>query len=223
MSGNRKISLVLACLSLAVSLLVSLYITSFQYSPVIVLFPFISLAGAIGILLRNKHLLIASTLVSLVITTLGIMTVGGLLAASSLPLIISTFVYPGDSRKAEVDEKVKKKIIITLAASVLIALFASLAETSWLYDKYISMGLLLSDFEFIFLFLLLITLPLMGIAGVMGGNKDFLNTAAAISIVPAIFMGLLTESFLFPVSCTLLVISAFLYESEIGKELKNKQ
>lgn len=220
MTGNRKLALWLACLSLAASLLVSLYITSFQYSPVIILFPFISLAGAIGVLLRNKDLLIASTLVSLIITILGIMTVGGLLVASSLPLIISTFVYLGDSRKVEVDKNVKKKVIMVLAASFLLALPAALAEAPWLYEKYVSMGLLISDIEFIFLFLLLTILPLLGLAGVRNGNRDFLNTAAVISIAPAIFMGILRQGFLFPASCALLIISTFLYRSGTGKELR---
>ncbi len=218
MNDNRKISLALACLSLAASLLVSLYITSFQYSPVVVIFPFISLAGVIGVLLKNKYILIASTLMSLTITILGIMTVGGLLVASSLPLIISTFLYLGDSQKVEVDEKVKKKVIMILAASFFIALIAPPAEVSWLYRKALSMGLLISDFEFIFLFLLLIILPLVGIAGVRSGNKDFLNTAAAISIVPAIFMGLFLQKFLFPASCALLVISTFVHRSGTGRK-----
>ena len=222
MTDNRKLALWLACISLAASLLVSLYITSFQYSPAIVLFPFISLAGAIGVLLRSKDLLIALTLVSLIITILGIMTVGGLLVASSLPLIISTFLYLSDSRKVEVDEKIKKRVIIILATSFFAALLAASAEASWLYEKYVSMGLLIFDIEFIFLFSLLIVLPLLGIAGVHDGNKDVLNTAAVISIAPAIFMGLLLQSFLFPASCALLVISTFLYRSGTGEEVKKE-
>ncbi len=212
MNNNRKISLVLACLSLAASLLVSLYITSFQYSPVVVIFPFISLAGVIGVLLKKKYILIASTLMSLTITILGIMTVGGLLVASSLPLIISSFIYLGDSQKVEVGEKVKKKTIMILSASFFISLLAASTEISWLYNKYVSMGLFISDFEFIFLFLLLIFLPLLGVAGVMSRNQDFLNTAAAISIAPAIFMGLL-QKFLFPISCVLFITSTFVYRS----------
>ncbi len=222
MTDNRNLALWLACLSLAASLLVSSYVTGFQYSPVIVLFPFISLAGTIGVLLRNKDLLIASALISLIITILGIMTVGGLLMTSSLPLIISTFAYLGDCQKAEVDEKVKKKVIMILAASFFAALLAASGEALWLYEKYVSMGLFISDLEFIFLFLLLIILPLVGLAGVRYGNKDFLNAAAAISLAPGIFMGLLLQKFLFLASWALLVISAFLYRSGTGEEIMKK-
>ena len=108
MNNNRKNALWLAGLSFAASLLVSVYITNFQYSPVVVLYPLISLFGIIGILLRKKEVLIASALISLALMILGIMTVGGLFFISSLPLLISTFVYQGDFEKVDADETIKK-------------------------------------------------------------------------------------------------------------------
>jgi len=50
MNNNRRNALWLAGLSFTVSMLICAYITSFQYSPVVVVFPLISLIGIIGIL-----------------------------------------------------------------------------------------------------------------------------------------------------------------------------
>lgn len=222
MNNNRKNALILACISFAASLLVSVYITTFQYSPVVVLYPFISLLGIIGILSRKKEILIASALISLALMILGIMTVGGLFFISSLPLLISTFVYPGDFEKVEVDEKAKGIARITIIASLFAAIAAGIAELSWLYVKFSSGKWILSDIEFIFLILLLAVLPVMGLMGISRGNLDFLNTSAAISAVLAVFMGIFLRRPMFLVSALLFMIAVFVYGSGTGRQIKKE-
>lgn len=222
MNNKRKNALILACISFAASLLVSVYITTFQYSPVVVLYPFISLLGIIGILSRKKEILIASALISLALMILGIMTVGGLFFISSLPLLISTFVYPGDFEKVEVDEKAKGIARITIIASLFAAIAAGIAELSWLYVKFSSGKWILSDIEFIFLILLLAVLPVMGLMGISRGNLDFLNTSAAISAVLAVFMGIFLRRPMFLVSALLFMIAVFVYGSGTGRQIKKE-
>lgn len=147
MNNNRKNALWLAGLSFAASLLVSVYITNFQYSPVVVLYPLISLFGIIGILLRKKEVLIASALISLALMILGIMTVGGLFFISSLPLLISTFVYQGDFEKVDADETTKRTARIMMIASLFAAIAAGIVEVSWLYVHFSSGQWILSDIE----------------------------------------------------------------------------
>ena len=224
MNNNRKNALWLAGLSFAASLLVSVYITNFQYSPVVVLYPSISLLGIIGILLRKKEVLIASALISLALMILGIMTVGGLFFISSLPLLISTFVYPGDFKKVDVDiDKVSKRTArIIMIASLFAAIIAGIVEASWLYVKFSSGKWILSDVEFIFLILLLSVLPVLGLIGINRGTRDFLNTSAAISIVLAVFMGIFLRRPMFLVSTLLLMISVFVYGSGIKRQIKKE-
>jgi hypothetical protein len=222
MKNNQKNALWLAGLSFAVSILVCAYITSFQYSPVVVVFPFISLIGIIGILNRNKEVLIASALISLSITILGIMTVGGLFAVSSLPLLISTFVYLGEFEKVDVDEKAKRNARIVMIASLIAAMAAGIAEVSWLYVKFSSGKMILSDIEFIFLFSLPGILPVLGLIEIRNANREFLNVSAAISMLLAVFMGLFMRRIMFLVSAILLIISALVYGSGIKRQIKNE-
>jgi hypothetical protein len=222
MNNNRKNALCLASLSFAVSILVCAYITSFQYSPVVVVFPFISLIGIIGILNRNKEVLIASALISLSVTILGIMTVGGLFAVSSLSLLISTFVYMGEFEKVDVDEKAKRNAKILMIASLIAAIAAGIAEVSWLYVKFSSGKMILSDIEFIFLYSLPGILPVLGLIGIRNANREFLNVSAAISMVLAVFMGLFMRRTMFLVSAILMIISALVYGSGIKRQIKNE-
>ncbi|KAB2944909.1 MAG: hypothetical protein MPEBLZ_02951 [Candidatus Methanoperedens nitroreducens] len=222
MNNNRKNALWLAGLSFAASLLVSAYITTFQYSPVVVIYPFISLLGIIGILLRKKEVLIISALISLALMILGIMTVGGLFFISSLPLLISTFVYPGGFEKVDVDKTSKRTARIIMIASLFAAVAAGIVELSWLYVKFSSGKWILSDIEFVFLILLLSVLPVLGLIGISRGNRDFLNTSAAISIVLAVFMGIFLRRPMFLVSTLLLMISAFVYGSGIKRQIKKE-
>ncbi|CAG0992913.1 hypothetical protein METP2_02728 [Methanosarcinales archaeon] len=222
MNNNRKNALWLAGLSFAASLLVSAYITTFQYSPVVVIYPFISLLGIIGILLRKKEVLIISALISLALMILGIMTVGGLFFISSLPLLISTFVYPGGFEKVDVDKTSKRTARIIMIASLFAAVAAGIVELSWLYVKFSSGKWILSDIEFVFLILLLSVLPVLGLIGISRGNRDFLNTSAAISIVLSVFMGIFLRRPMFLVSTLLLMISAFVYGSGIKRQIKKE-
>jgi len=222
MENNRKYALWLACISFTASLLSSVYITSFQYSPVVVFFPFISVIGIIGILSGNKEILIASALISLSITILGIMTVGGLFAASSLPLIISAFVYMDGSENVDADERTKRTAGIGMIASLFAAIAAGIAEVSWLYVKFSSGKWILSDIEFIFLISLLAVLPVLGFIGINRGKKDFLSISAAISIVLAVFMGIFLRRPLFLISPMLLIISTFVYLSGIKSQIKKE-
>lgn len=224
MNNNRKNALWLASLSFAASLLVSAYITTFQYSPVVVIYPFISLLGIIGILLRKKEVLIISALISLALMILGIMTVGGLFFISSLPLLISTFMYPGDFEKVDVDvDKTSKRTArVMMIASLFAAVIAGIVEASWIYVKFSSGKWILSDIEFIFLILLLAVLPVLGLIGINRGNRDFLNTSAAISIVLAVFMGIFLRRPMFLVSTLLLMISVFVYGSGTKRQIKKE-
>ncbi|NJD53923.1 MAG: hypothetical protein FIB07_13770 [Candidatus Methanoperedens sp.] len=222
MNNNRKNALILACISFAASLLVSVYITTFQYSPVVVLYPFVSLLGIIGIFSRKKEILIASALISLALMTLGMMTVGGLFFISSLPLLISIFVYPGDFEKVEVNEKSKGIARIIMIASLFAAVAAGIAEVSWLYVKFSSGKWILSDIEFIFLILLLAVLPVLGLTGISRRNQDFLSTPAAISVVLAVFMGIFLRRPMFLVSTLLFMISVFVYGSGTRRQIKKE-
>ncbi|HEX7628433.1 MAG TPA: hypothetical protein VF354_05900 [Candidatus Methanoperedens sp.] len=222
MNNNRKNALWLAGLSFAASLLVSMYITNFQYSPVVVLYPLISIFGIIGILLRIKEVLIASAIISLALMILGIMTVGGLFFISSLPLLISAFVYQGDFEKVDVDETTKRTARIMMIASLFAAIAAGLVEVSWLYVHFSSGQWILSDIEFIFLILLLAVLPVLGLTGLSRGNKELLGTSAAMSIVLAVFMGIFLRRLMFLISPLLLILSAFVYGNGINKQIKKE-
>ncbi|MFZ3170244.1 MAG: hypothetical protein WA130_21740 [Candidatus Methanoperedens sp.] len=172
--------------------------------------------------MRKKEVLIVSALISLALMILGIMTVGGLFFISSLPLLISTFVYPGDFEKVDVDKTSKRTARIIMIASLFAAVAAGIVELSWLYVKFSSGKWILSDIEFIFLILLLSVLPLLGLIGINRGNRDFLNTSAAISIVLAIFMGIFLRRPMFLVSTLLLMISVFVYGSGTKRQIKKE-
>ncbi len=77
-----------------------------------------------------------------------------------------------------------------MIASLFAAILAGIVEVSWLYVKFSSGKWILSDIEFIFLILLLAILPVLGLKGISRGNKELLDTSAAMSIVLAVFMGI---------------------------------
>jgi len=147
----------------------------FWFTPIIVIFTSIPLAGVIGILLRNKEVLIASALLSLTLTILGIMSVGALFVASSVALITSAFIYLNDSEKSYADEKTKRTARLLVIASLLTAIGAAAIEASWLYVKITSGKWILSDIEFIFLFSLPVVLSILGLKGICEGKKEVLG------------------------------------------------
>ncbi len=225
MNDNQKTALWLACLSFLAALGAARFIAEsieFWLSPIILIFTSIPLAGAIGILLRNKEILIASALLSLGLTLLGIMTVGGMFVASSVMLIASSFVYLNDSGKSDVDEKTKRAAEILVIASLFIAIAAAVAEVSWLYVKIASGKWILSDIEFIFLLSLPVVLAILALKGIREGNKEVLGASGSMSLVLAIFMGLFLQRLLFLASSALLIISAFAYRSGIIHEIKRE-
>ena len=174
--------------------------------------------------MRKKEVLIISALISLALMILGIMTAGGLFFISSLPLLISTFMYPGDFEKVDVDvDKTSKRTArVMMIASLFAAVIAGIVEASWIYVKFSSGKWILSDIEFIFLILLLSVLPVLGLIGINRGNRDFLNTSAAISIVLAVFMGIFLRRPMFLVSTLLLMISVFVYGSGTKRQIKKE-
>ncbi len=221
MTDTQKYALWLACISFAAALGAIWFIEEnieFVFSPVIAVFVSAPLIGAIGILKKNKELLVASTLVSLLLSLLGIMSVGGLFMVSSLALIISSFVYLMGAEKAEVAEKVKRAAQIAAFASLIAGIGIVVSESSWLYS---SMSVPLVFFEVLSTYSLLVILPLLGLFGIHLGKKDFLSTSAAISTFLIAFGVPLLQKPSFLVYPILLILSALIFrsgESKIQKE-----
>ena len=225
-TGNRRIALWLTGLSLAISLLAFLFITigagssplvmASLVSPVVLVLAFAPLAGIIGIISRNKEVLIISSLMSLALTILGIMSIGLFFLAPSLLLIISTFVYLRDEPVVEVNEKARKIALVTALASLFIAIAATAPEMSSAESitAALAFGLIFFSFPIIS--------PILGIFGIRNGNKEFLYTSCAISLVLAIFVGLLMRKPLFLASSLLLVLSAFAYQDGVIGEFKRE-
>ncbi|VVB87584.1 Uncharacterised protein [uncultured archaeon] len=223
MNNNRKNALWLACLSFAASLLAFLFYTAgaslsplVLASPVMLILAFAPLAGILGIISRNKDVLIISSLMSLVLTILGIVSIGLFFIAPSLFLIISTFVYLRDEPVVEVNEKARKIALITALASLFIAIAATVPEMSSAESitAALAFGLIFFSFPIIS--------PIVGIFGIRKGNKEFLFASCAISLVLAIFLGLLMRQPLFLASSLLLVLSAFAYQGGIIGEFKRE-
>jgi len=221
-SGNRKNALWLAVFSLASSLLAFLFITagaSFSplvlISPVVLILAFAPLAGILGIISRNKEVLIISSLMSLALTILGMMSIGFFFVAPSLLLIISTFVYLKDEPVVEVNEKARRTAFVTALASLFVAIVATAPEVSFGGPILaLAFGLIFYSFPIIS--------PILGIVGIRNGNKEFLFASCAISLVLAIFLGLLLRKPLFLVSSLLLVLSAFAYQGRVIREFKRE-
>lgn len=221
-TGNRRNALWLAGLSLATSLLAFLFIiagASFSplvlVSPVVLILAFAPLAGIIGIISRNKELLIISSIMSLALTILGIVSIGFFFVVPSLLLIISTFVYLRDEPVMEVNEKARRIALVTAFASLFVAIAATAPEVSF------AGSILALAFGLIFYLFPLIP-PILGIVGIRNGNKEFLYASCAISLVLAIFLGLLLRKPLFLASSLLLVLSAFAYQGGVIGEFKRE-
>lgn len=222
MTDNQKNALWLACLSFAAALGAVWFIAEsieFQFSPYILVFISIPLVGAIGILKKNKEVLIASALISLLLSLLGIMSVGGLFMVSSLALIISSFVYLMGTEKAEVAEKVKRAAQLAAFASLIAGIGIAVSGSSWLYG---AMSVPLVFFEVISIYSLLVILPLLGLVGIRLGKKDFLSTSAALSSVLMIFFVLILQKPLFLTHPILLISSALIFRRGIERKIKEE-
>jgi len=222
MNNNRKHALWFAGLSLAASLLGFLFFTTeggisplVLVSPVVLILAFAPIAGILGIILKNKEILIISSLMSIALTILGILSIGFLFVVPSLLLIISTFVYLKDEPVVEVNEKARR----TAFAIALVSLFAALAAT---VPEVSSKGSMLAlAFGLIFYSFPLIP-PILGMVGIRNSNKDFLFASCALSLLLGIFLGLLFRKPLFLVSSLLLVLSSFTYQVGIIGEFKKE-
>lgn len=223
MNNNRRNALWLAVFSLATSLLAFLFITagaSFSpfvlVSPVVLILAFAPLTGILGIIYRNKEVLIISSLMSLALTILGIVSIGFFFVVPSLLLIISTFVYLRDEPVVEVNEKARRSALVTALASLFVAIAAIAPEVSF------EGSMLALAFGLIFYLFPLIP-PVLGIVGIRNGNREFLYVSCAISLVLAIFLGLLMRRPLFLASSLLLVLSAFAYQGGVLGEFKGEK
>ncbi len=153
-TGNRKTALFLAAVALVFALISFYAVSEYATSPLLIIYALAPLAAIIGIVSGNKAVLVASSLISLTMTTLGVMTVGYLFVPSSLALIVSMFIYLEDSEKVLVDEKRKGMATNSIYASLISAIAAASFEWQWLPAKIASGNWILPDIEIIFLFLL---------------------------------------------------------------------
>jgi hypothetical protein len=169
----------------------------------------------LGIIYRNKEVLIISTLISLALTILGIVSIGFFFVVPSLLLIISTFVYLKDEPEVEVNEKAGRAAFIMAIASLFVAIAGTATEVSF------GGSILALAFGLIFYLFPLIP-PVLGIVGIRNRNKEFLYASCAISLVLGIFLGLLFRKPLFLASSMLLVISAFTYQGGLLGEFKRE-
>ncbi len=208
-TGNRKTALFLAVVALVFALWSYYTVLEYATSPLLIVFVMAPLAAIIGIVAGNKAVLAASSLLSLIMTALGIMTVGFMFVPSSLVLIVSMFIYLKDSEN--VDEKRKSIATNAMYASMISAIAAVSFEGKWLIAKIISGNWILPDIDVVFLFLLPVALPVVGLRGIRSGNKDILAASAAISMVTGIFLGVLLLKPLFLVSSILIIFSAAIY------------
>ncbi len=211
-TGNRRNALWLAGISLAASLLAFLFLTAgaglsplMLASPVVIILVFAPLAGILGIIFRNKEVLIISSIMSFASTILGIVSIGMFFTISSLLLMISAFVYLRDEPAAYVNEKAKKAAFLLAFAS----LFAAIAATA--PEVATAPSIIVLVFMLIFYSLPLI-LPVLGIAGIRRENKEFLFAASAMFLVLSVFLALLFRKPLFLASSLLLILSSFAYQ-----------
>jgi hypothetical protein len=222
MNNNRKNALWLAGLSLATSFLAFLFFTagaslspSVLVSPVLLIFALVPFTGILGIIYRNKEVLIISSLISLALTILGIVSIGFFFMVPSLLLIISTFVYLRDEPVVDVNEKARKVAFLTAFVSLFVAIAATVPEVS-LAGPILSLA-----FGLIFYLFPLIP-PILGIVGIRNRNREFLFTSCAISLLLAIFLGLLFRKPLFFASSLILILSGFTYQCGVIGEFKRE-
>lgn len=229
MNNNRKHALWFAGLSLAASLLGFLFFTTegggisplLLVSPVVLILAFVPIAGILGIITKNKEILILSSLMSIALTILGILSIGFLFVVPSLLLIISTFVYLKDEPVVKVNEKARRAAFAIALVSLFVALAASAPEVSSSAGSMLALafGLIFYSFPLI--------PPILGIVGIRNGNKEFLFASCALSLLLGIFLGLLFRKPLFLASTLLLVLSSFTYQvgiiGEFKKEMVNER
>ncbi len=224
MTNNRRNALWLSGLSLAISLLALLFFAagaSFSpfspllvlESPVVLILAFAPLIGMLGVVYKNKEVLIISSLLSIALTVLGIVSIGVFFVAPSLFLIASTFVYLSDEPAAEANEKARKTALI----AALVSLFTAIAAMAPIVSFRESV-LALAFGALFYLFPLIP--PILGMVGIRNRNREFLFASSAISLVLAIFLMLLLHRLLFLASSALLVLSALAYQSGITGEIK---
>lgn len=221
-TGNRRNALWLAGLSSAILLLAFLVFTAgtgfsplVLVSPVVLILAFAPLAGMLGIISRNKEVLIISSLMSLALTILGIVSIGLFFVTPSLLLIVSTFVYLRDEPAVEVNENTRRAAFVTALASLFVAIAATAPEVSFAEPILaLAFGLIFYSFPLIS--------PILGIVGIRNRNKEFLFASSALSLVLAIFLGLFLRKPLFLASSLLLVLSAFVYQGGVIEEIKRE-
>ena len=228
MNNNRKHALWFAGLSLAASIMGFLFFTTeggfsplVLISPVVLILAFAPVAGILGIILKNKDILIISSLMSIALTILGILSIGFLFVVPSLLLIISTFVYLNDEPLVEVNEKSRRAAFALALVSLFVALAASAHEVFSAGSMSSAGSMLALAFGLIFYAFPLIP-PILGIVGIRNGNKEFLFASCALSLLLGIFLGLLFRKPLFLASTLLLVLSSFTYQGGVKGEFKRE-
>lgn len=211
-------AILLASLSFIASLFAALFIAERIMAPAFAVLVFIPLLGLIGILKKNKEILIASALISLCLAILTIVSVGMLFLPSSIILVISVMVCLREAKKEELAEKAKRTAQLAAFASLIAAIGIAVSESSG--QKSLSAPLLVA--ELLFFYLPLILPPIMGLAGIKLGNKNYLSLSAAFSMVVAISLMLLSRNPLYLASPLLLIFSAFAYQGGIIRATKKE-
>lgn len=92
-------AILLASLSFIASLFAALFIAERIFAPAFAVLVFIPLLGLIGILKKNKEVLIASALISLCLAILTIVSAGMLFLPSSIILVISVMVCLREAKR----------------------------------------------------------------------------------------------------------------------------
>ncbi|CAG1001827.1 hypothetical protein METP3_03376 [Methanosarcinales archaeon] len=207
MYNNRKKAILLASLSFIASLFAALFIAERIMAPAFAVLVFIPLLGLIGVLKKNKEVLIASALISLCLAILTIVSVGILFLPSSIILIICAMVCLREAKNEEVAGKAKRTAQLAAFASLITAIGIAVSESSGQF----SLTVPLLAAKLLFFYLPLIFPPILGLAGIRLGKKDYLSLSAAISMVVAISLLLLSRNPLYLASPVLLIFSAFTY------------
>ncbi|CAG0992893.1 hypothetical protein METP2_02727 [Methanosarcinales archaeon] len=211
-------AILLASLSFIASLFAALFIAERIFAPAFAVLVFIPLLGLIGILKKNKEVLIASALISLCLAILTIVSAGMLFLPSSIILVISVMVCLREAKKEELAEKAKRIAQLAAIASLIAAIGIAVFESSG--QKSLSAPLLAA--ELLFFYLPLILPPILGLAGIRLGNKDYLSLSAAFSMVVAISLMLLSRNPLYLASPVLLIFSVFAYQGGIIRVIKKE-
>ena len=218
MYNNRKKAILLASLSFIASLFAALFIAERIFAPAFAVLVLIPLLGLIGILKKNKDVLIVSALISLCLAILTIVSVGMLFLPSSIILVISAMVCLRETKKEEVAEKAKRTAQLAAFASLIAATGIAVSESS--EQRSLSAPLLAA--ELLLFYLPLILPPVLGLAGIHLGKKDYLSLSAAISMVVAISLLLLSRNPLYLASPVLLIFSSFAYHGGIIRVIKKE-